>query len=116
MKPVRIRLYGHDGFDLQAASRAINGLKAVNCAWPGKWGNIFKIGLIACNCRSAGECYHNIFRVETTAEAVEEHWLMPRSPKRLAQIKSELGGKNLACWCALDEPCHVNNLLRLANE
>lgn len=27
----------------------------------------------------------------------------------------ELHGKNLACWCALDQPCHADVLLRLAN-
>jgi len=29
--------------------------------------------------------------------------------------KKELRGKNLACWCALDQPCHADILLRLAN-
>lgn len=28
---------------------------------------------------------------------------------------SELRGKNLACWCPLDEPCHADVLLKLAN-
>lgn len=27
----------------------------------------------------------------------------------------ELRGKNLACWCPLDAPCHVDVLLPLAN-
>lgn len=27
-----------------------------------------------------------------------------------------LRGKNLACWCRLDEPCHADILLRLAND
>ena len=27
----------------------------------------------------------------------------------------ELKGKNLACWCALDKPCHADVLLRLVN-
>lgn len=26
-----------------------------------------------------------------------------------------LRGKNLACWCALDEPCHADVLLEIAN-
>jgi hypothetical protein len=29
--------------------------------------------------------------------------------------QSELRGKNLACWCALDKPCHADVLLRIAN-
>lgn len=28
----------------------------------------------------------------------------------------ELRGKNLACWCPLDQPCHADVLLDLANE
>lgn len=28
---------------------------------------------------------------------------------------AELRGKNLACWCALDRPCHADVLLELAN-
>lgn len=27
----------------------------------------------------------------------------------------ELRGKNLACWCPLDSPCHADVLLELAN-
>lgn len=30
-------------------------------------------------------------------------------------IRTRLGGKNLACWCALDQPCHADVLLELAN-
>jgi len=26
-----------------------------------------------------------------------------------------LEGKNLACWCPLDQPCHADILLRIAN-
>jgi len=28
----------------------------------------------------------------------------------------ELAGKDLACWCKPDEPCHADVLIRLANE
>lgn len=28
---------------------------------------------------------------------------------------SELRGKDLACWCALDQPCHADVLLEWAN-
>ena len=30
-------------------------------------------------------------------------------------IRSELRGKDLACWCALDRPCHATILLAIAN-
>lgn len=29
---------------------------------------------------------------------------------------SELKGKNLACFCSLEEPCHADILLELANQ
>jgi hypothetical protein len=32
----------------------------------------------------------------------------------LAHLK-ELRGKNLACWCPLDQPCHADVLLEIAN-
>ena len=28
----------------------------------------------------------------------------------------ELRGKDLACWCPLDQPCHADILLELANQ
>ncbi|SDC07533.1 protein of unknown function [Bradyrhizobium brasilense] len=30
-------------------------------------------------------------------------------------VRDKLKGKNLACWCALGEPCHADVLLWLAN-
>jgi hypothetical protein len=34
---------------------------------------------------------------------------------RLRQRLPELRGKDLACWCPLEEPCHADVLLELAN-
>lgn len=31
-------------------------------------------------------------------------------------VKKELAGKDLMCWCKLDEPCHADVLLEIANE
>ncbi len=31
------------------------------------------------------------------------------------EVQQELAGKNLACWCPLDQPCHADVLLKLAN-
>ena len=36
-------------------------------------------------------------------------------PPALAEIRAELRGKNLACWCKPGEPCHADVLLDLAN-
>jgi hypothetical protein len=32
------------------------------------------------------------------------------------EIRRELSGKNLACWCPLDQPCHADVLLEIANQ
>ncbi|SNB69963.1 protein of unknown function [Arboricoccus pini] len=32
-----------------------------------------------------------------------------------SHVSRELGGRQLACWCALDQPCHADVLLSLAN-
>lgn len=34
----------------------------------------------------------------------------------MQRLRAELAGKNLACWCPLDQPCHADVLLKLANE
>ena len=36
-------------------------------------------------------------------------------PSRTPPDYRELRGKDLACWCPLDQPCHADQLLELAN-
>lgn len=36
-------------------------------------------------------------------------------PYRSEDIKKELRGKNLACWCPIDSYCHADDLLEIAN-
>jgi hypothetical protein len=38
-----------------------------------------------------------------------------RSPDLTATIRAELAGRDLACWCPLDQPCHADVLLEIAN-
>jgi hypothetical protein len=39
---------------------------------------------------------------------------VPNPPSR-EEIIRELGGKNVACWCGLDECCHGDTYLEIAN-
>ena len=32
------------------------------------------------------------------------------------EVRNELAGKNIACWCPLDQPCHADVLLEIANQ
>lgn len=122
-RPVRLRLSRAKGFDLQAASRAANGLTAAIVARPGPFGNPFTADL----CREAG------FRGDDEAVAARcvaafGAWLGPNwrakwdgavsERKRAAILEGldRLRGRNLACWCRPDAPCHADVLLKLANE
>ena len=73
----------------------------VSVCRPGKWGNPFKVG-------EEG--------VPTAKEAVNQfyRYMVFTRPKHLNV--SELRGKNLACFCPLDQPCHADVLLKLANQ
>lgn len=44
--------------------------------------------------------------------AASHSLMMPR----LADVQAELRGRDLACWCPLDAPCHADVLLELAND
>jgi hypothetical protein len=75
----------------------------VSVARPGKWGNPFRIG----------EAH-----IANSEEAVTRfrHWIVDRMVVGpMPPDVSELRGKNLACWCALHQPCHADVLLGLAN-
>ena len=105
--PERIQLRRVKGWRLPFLAKSF--------APPTRWGNPWRVGLISCACRSAGECSHNAFRCETAAEAVEQYrWWLTNSQRLLAALP-ELRGRNLACWCRLDQPCHADVLLDLAN-
>lgn len=41
---------------------------------------------------------------------------IPAQWTTVEDVKRELRGKDLMCWCRLDEVCHADELLRIANE
>lgn len=95
-KPVRLQLSRRKGFNLQEHSRTVNGLEAVNCTRPGKWGNPFTVGN-----RGTADA------VSAFRGYIDQNF----SP----EDARELRGKNLACWCKPGAPCHADVLLDLAN-
>ncbi len=102
MTPVRITLSRKKGFDLQRVSLALNGLPAVNCARPGRWGNMFQV----CDDRTA---YKACVMFMAVVEAgTHKHY-------NVKNVRAELRGKNLACWCK-ESPCHCDVLLIIANK
>lgn len=67
-----------------------------------KWGNDYKIGV----------------DVKDAAQAVEyfETGLGYAPQEYRDELLAPLRGKDLACWCRLDQPCHADVLLKLANK
>lgn len=118
--PVRIQRKRTRGFDLQAESRAINGLPARCVDRSTWWGNPFRVGTTVSVRSAKGERIVIAGPIENNAEAIawfRGMWLAreARSPGLLDRRMAELRGKNLACFCALDAPCHGDVLLELAN-
>ncbi len=54
-------------------------------------------------------------RLVATLEAISKFKEHARRAFTLDEIRTDLGGKNLACWCDLDDVCHADVLLKLAN-
>jgi hypothetical protein len=44
----------------------------------------------------------------------EKFGYLPEPPTK-EEIKKNLKGKNLMCWCSIDSPCHADILLQIAN-
>ena len=50
--------------------------------------------------------------VELYRQAIEDQREFVPRP---SNIRYDLAGRDLACWCPLDQPCHADVLLELAN-
>jgi hypothetical protein len=99
-KPVRLQLSRRKGFNLQALSRSVNGLEAVNVARPSQWGNPFPITK-----RFPASAAVRDFRTFVESQLLNG----------VGYPLRQLEGKNLACFCKPGEPCHADVLLELAN-
>lgn len=109
--PVRIQRKRTKGYDMQAHSHWMNGLSCVYVGRPGKWGNPYKIGEDG----TAGECvekYRAMLIKYTHKDGNMVDWILTSANIRAVQL--ELQGKNLSCFCPLDQPCHSMVLLDIA--
>jgi uncharacterized protein DUF4326 len=74
---------------------------AVVVARPTKWGNPHRPDKI------------------TRAQAVESYrrdLLAGKLRVSVEEARLELAGRDLACWCSLDGPCHADVLIEVANK
>lgn len=79
-----------------------------------QWGNPFRIGQPnADDCMTCADAAEAVgkYRSELTTFAGSVNF----TGCTVVEIRAALHGKDLACWCALDQPCHADVLLELAN-
>jgi len=101
MKPKRIQRKRAKGWKMPP--------NAIYVGRPTKWGNPYRIGQTVgphdepMTAQEAVMCYSGYI------VANQQGGLRFRLPIE------HLHGKDLACWCRLDQPCHADVLLELAN-
>ena len=80
-----------------------------------KWGNPFKVGEMGFSLPDGTATFY--CRGGASAENVVSLFKRYTVPmwRGFGFDVAKLRGKNLACWCPLDQPCHADVLLELAN-
>lgn len=73
----------------------------VTVSRPSKWGNPYRFG----DDGDRAECM----------EPYRADLLAGEMSFSVDDVRHELAGADLACWCRLDQPCHADVLLELAN-
>lgn len=119
MAPVRVWLRRTKGWRMPANTVKVTRGKGN----AGRWGNPFYVV-------SEGKAIHTVFfdglrldHYDSRSAAIEaavsrfSDWVIDPFEINIKrdELVAELRGKNLACWCPLDRPCHADVLLDLAN-
>jgi hypothetical protein len=103
--------------------------EVVVVARPSEWGNPFRVvpvhrsGPFDVVLGADGFCAQSTGLADAREIAVARFRaaIHPAAPENLpgypgyAAIYRELRGRDLACWCPLDQPCHADVLLEIAN-
>lgn len=113
VRPQRVQLRRTKGWTKPAG--------AVFVARPSKWGNPFKAGQILdideVVGRRTGELITEFVDVVPidAAAAVALYRCNVLATYGADEIRRELAGRDLACWCPHGQPCHADVLLEVAN-
>ena len=92
----------------------------VSVARPTKWGNPYRVGDAGWNpwYPDAVATHSDVVDAfEVDLESETGFWSERANAYLTANdVREALRGKNLACWCPLDHPCHADVLLAIAND
>lgn len=86
-----------------------------------KWGNPYKVGEPSAYWTGPGYCSPRrpdpipLMDAEEVTGIYRNMVAANCATFDRAEVPAELAGKDLACWCPLDKPCHADVLLELAN-
>ncbi len=105
LKPVRVQLSRKRGWRMPENTAKVDRST--------RWGNPFVIGAKLCSGEGRQFQCVEITDAEQAVQAFRD--LMGIAARNYPKDLSPLRGKNLACWCRLDQPCHADVLLELAN-
>jgi hypothetical protein len=86
---------------------------AIYVGRPSRWGNFVRVG----DCETCGlGISHSGAHEPYTAEGAVALFraVYEANPNAIADVEP-LRGHDLVCWCPLDQPCHADVLLELAN-
>jgi len=92
---------------------------AVCVTRPGRYGNPFRSGDRAADVENFRLCVSEYpvpaDRIRMWLKAGGNVATLIALASRAWWVKRDLGGRDLCCWCPLDQPCHADALLELAN-
>lgn len=83
-------------------------LGAVYVGRPGRFGNPWRIG-------DQHPWYARPIRDAAEAVALYRDTIARSGHQWRAEVRRDLGGRHLVCWCPPDQPCHADVLLTIAN-
>jgi hypothetical protein len=112
-KPIRIQLSRRKGWQMPP--------NTVKVSRPGPYGNPYKVTKVKISADvkwavEAGAGFRFFDTKEDAQSAAVELFKTTRIAELISRAPGSLRGRNLACWCKIDEPCHADVLLELANE
>lgn len=87
---------------------------AVYVGRPTRWGNPYRIGgttEVVAALANVREC--GVVRDAKHAVSLYRRWLFHQ--QRAENLIPLLRGRDLACWCKPNDPCHADVLLEIAN-
>ncbi|MFI8942690.1 DUF4326 domain-containing protein [Streptomyces syringium] len=81
-----------------------------------RWGNPWKVGSTGYRGLPGGGYGRGLLPPLTRQQAVDSYrHAHSFDAGWLTSVREELAGRDLMCWCALDQPCHADFLLEVAN-